>query len=100
MSMPVYWLDVVILFLLVLGLGIGYAQGLVRQAIGLAALYIGAILGAQSGVPTGKKIPAGEVFWGSPARPLAKAKEQFAWAARLPELAERITRLEDLAGKK
>lgn len=47
MSLPVYWLDVVILFLLVLGLGIGYAQGLVRQAIGLAALYIGTILGAQ-----------------------------------------------------
>jgi UDP-3-O-[3-hydroxymyristoyl] glucosamine N-acyltransferase len=54
----------------------------------------GAILGAQSGLPTGKKVPAGEVFWGSPARPLAKAKEQFAWAARLPELAERLQKLE------
>ncbi len=41
------WLDVVLFFLLIIGLFIGYAQGLLRQVIGLAALYIGAILGAQ-----------------------------------------------------
>ncbi len=47
MSLPSVWLDIVILLLLIVGLAIGYAQGLVRQVIGLAALYIGAILGAQ-----------------------------------------------------
>lgn len=41
------WLDILIFLLLILGLGIGYAQGLLRQMIGLAALYIGTILGAQ-----------------------------------------------------
>ncbi len=41
------WLDFVLFFLLIIGLVIGYVQGLVRQVIGLAALYIAAILGAQ-----------------------------------------------------
>ncbi len=54
----------------------------------------GAVLGAQAGIPTGKTIPAGETVWGTPARPLAKFKEQYAWFARLPELAERLKKLE------
>lgn len=41
------WLDLLILVTLIVGLGIGYVQGLLRQVIGLAALYVGAILGAQ-----------------------------------------------------
>ncbi|MBI4787274.1 MAG: CvpA family protein [Chloroflexi bacterium] len=41
------WLDVLVLFALIIGLGVGYAQGMLRQMIGLAALYVGAILGAQ-----------------------------------------------------
>lgn len=41
------WLDIFILFALFFGLAIGYMQGFVRQLIGLGALYIGAILGAQ-----------------------------------------------------
>jgi uncharacterized membrane protein required for colicin V production len=41
------WLDLVLLGLLVVGLGIGYLQGMLRQVLGLAALYIGVILGAQ-----------------------------------------------------
>jgi len=53
-----------------------------------------AIVGAQAGIPTGKTIPAGETVWGTPARPLAKFKEQYAWFARLPELGERIRKLE------
>jgi hypothetical protein len=32
--------------------------------------------------------------WGTPARPLERFKQQYAWFARLPELAERIRRLE------
>jgi len=56
----------------------------------------GAILGAQAGIPTGKTIRKGQLVWGTPARPLAKFKEQFVWLARLPELAERIKKLEAL----
>ena len=54
----------------------------------------GAVVGAQACVTTGKTIPAGETVWGTPARPLAKLKVQYAWFARLPELAERLRKLE------
>lgn len=53
-----------------------------------------AILGAQAGIPTGKTIHTGQTVWGTPARPLRKFKEQYAWFARLPELADRVRRLE------
>lgn len=58
-------------------------------------LQDGAIAGAQAGIPTGKTIRSGQVVWGTPARPLEKFKEQYAWFARLPELAERLRALED-----
>ena len=54
----------------------------------------GAIVGAQAGIPTGKTIHGGEVVWGTPARSLEKFKRQYAWFARLPELAERVRKLE------
>jgi UDP-3-O-[3-hydroxymyristoyl] glucosamine N-acyltransferase len=54
----------------------------------------GAIAGAQAGIPTGKTIRSGQTVWGTPARPLEKFKEQYAWFARLPELAERVRKLE------
>ena len=54
----------------------------------------GAIIGGQSGVLGGKTIHSGETVWGTPARSLEKFKEQFAWQARLPELAARIKNLE------
>jgi uncharacterized membrane protein required for colicin V production len=41
------WFDVAIFAGLVVGLIVGYGQGLVRQIVGLAVLYIGTILGAQ-----------------------------------------------------
>jgi len=41
------WLDFLIFFLIIVSMAVGFAQGLLRQVIGLAALYIGAILGAQ-----------------------------------------------------
>lgn len=53
-----------------------------------------AIVGAQAGVPTGKTIRQGQTVWGTPARVLARFKQQFAWVSRLPELAERIKKLE------
>lgn len=51
-------------------------------------------LGAQAGVLTGKTIREGETVWGTPARPLARFKEQYAWFARLPQLAARLRALE------
>jgi UDP-3-O-[3-hydroxymyristoyl] glucosamine N-acyltransferase len=60
----------------------------------------GAILGAQAGIPTGKTIRNGQIVWGTPARPLEKFKEQYAWFARLPELAERVRKLEAKVNEK
>jgi UDP-3-O-[3-hydroxymyristoyl] glucosamine N-acyltransferase len=54
----------------------------------------GAIIGGQSGVLGGKTVRSGQTVWGTPARSLEKFKEQFAWQARLPELAARIKELE------
>jgi UDP-3-O-[3-hydroxymyristoyl] glucosamine N-acyltransferase len=58
-----------------------------------------AIAGAQAGIPTGKIIRSGQTVWGTPARPLAKFKEQYAWFARLPELAERLSKIETRLSK-
>jgi UDP-3-O-[3-hydroxymyristoyl] glucosamine N-acyltransferase len=59
----------------------------------------GAIIGGQAGVLGGKIIHSGETVWGTPARSLEKFKEQFAWQARLPDLAARIKKLEGNVGK-
>ena len=40
-------LDIFIFVIVIVGIAVGFTQGLLRQVIGLAALYIGAILGAQ-----------------------------------------------------
>jgi len=53
-----------------------------------------AVVGAQAGIPSGKIVRSGQIVWGTPARPLDKFKKQFAWFSRLPELAERVKRLE------
>jgi len=52
-----------------------------------------AICGAQAGIPSGKTIRAGSTVWGTPARPIEKFKEQYAWYSRLPEIGEFIKRL-------
>jgi UDP-3-O-[3-hydroxymyristoyl] glucosamine N-acyltransferase len=59
----------------------------------------GAIIGGQAGVLGNKIIHSGETVWGTPARSLEKFKDQYAWQARLPELAARIKKLEGLVGK-
>jgi UDP-3-O-[3-hydroxymyristoyl] glucosamine N-acyltransferase len=59
----------------------------------------GAVIGGQSGVLGGKTIRSGQTVWGTPARSLDKFKEQFVWQARLPELAERIKKLEEKAAR-
>jgi len=53
----------------------------------------GAIIGAQAGIPTGKRIAAGEPVWGTPARPLRKYLHQLAWLGRLSEVGEQLMRL-------
>ncbi len=53
------------------------------------------MVGAQAGIPSGKVVRQGQIVWGTPARPLDKFKRQFAWFSRLPELAERIKKLEE-----
>ncbi len=52
-----------------------------------------AIVGAQCGVPSKKRVPAGEVYWGTPARPLKDVKLQQAHLSRLPKLADEVKRL-------
>ena len=59
----------------------------------------GAIAGAQAGIPTSKTIRAGQTVWGTPAREIGKFKEVYVWYARLPELAERIKKLEGKAAR-
>lgn len=54
----------------------------------------GARVASGAGVLTGKVIRAGHTMWGVPARPLEKFKQQYAWISRLPELAERVRKLE------
>jgi UDP-3-O-[3-hydroxymyristoyl] glucosamine N-acyltransferase len=56
-----------------------------------------AVIGAQAGIPSSKIVRARQVVWGTPARPLDRFKKQFAWFSRLPELAERVRKLEEQA---
>lgn len=58
----------------------------------------GARVASGAGILTGKVIRAGHTMWGTPARPLEKFKEQYAWISRLPEMGERLRRLEERCG--
>jgi UDP-3-O-[3-hydroxymyristoyl] glucosamine N-acyltransferase len=58
------------------------------------------VIGGQSGVLGGKTIRTGETVWGTPARPLEKFKELYAWYGQLPALAARIKGLEAKIGGK
>jgi UDP-3-O-[3-hydroxymyristoyl] glucosamine N-acyltransferase len=57
----------------------------------------GAILGSKCGVLPGKIIKGGIPVWGIPAKPLEKYKEVHFWYDRLPELAERLHKLEQMS---
>lgn len=59
-----------------------------------------ATVGGQSGVLGGKRIRAGEVVWGTPARKLEKFKQQYARFSHLEDLAERIRELEITIGER
>ena len=54
-----------------------------------------AIVAAKSGVS--KSIPAKEMWWGFPAKPVKEQKELLAYISRLPKLVERVKRLEERA---
>ena len=53
------------------------------------------MLGAQSGVPTGKKIPAKQIWIGTPARPYQEARRQVAAQWRAAEMLEEIRKLRE-----
>ena len=53
------------------------------------------VVGAQCGIPTRKRIPAGQVFWGTPARPLKDIKQQQAELGRLPKMRAEIQKLRE-----
>jgi UDP-3-O-[3-hydroxymyristoyl] glucosamine N-acyltransferase len=58
-------------------------------------LEAGCVAGAQAGIPSGKIIRRGQTVWGTPARPIVRVKQQYGFLARLPELAERVRKLEE-----
>ncbi len=58
------------------------------------------VIGGQAGVLAGKRIRSGQTVWGTPARPIERFKEQFAWLGRLPDLAGRLKALEERLGEK
>jgi UDP-3-O-[3-hydroxymyristoyl] glucosamine N-acyltransferase len=63
--------------------------------IGHIELGDGTAIGAQSGI--GKSTPGG-AWWGSPAVPLAEAKQQIAWTRRLGKLFARVKEIEKKLG--
>ena len=61
------------------------------------------MLGSGCGVLTSKIIRAGQVVWGTPARPIKEYLEQLASLGRLPELRDEVAelrrRLAELEGR-
>ena len=51
------------------------------------------VVGAQCGIPSRKRVPAGQPFWGTPARPLKDVKKQQGYLHRLPRMADEMARL-------
>ncbi len=51
------------------------------------------VVGAQCGIPSRKRVPAGQPFWGTPARPLKDIKKQRGFLHRLPRMATEIASL-------
>lgn len=54
-----------------------------------------AVLGSGCGILTSKIVRAGEVVWGTPARPLKQYLEQLANLARLPDLRREVTQMKE-----
>jgi UDP-3-O-[3-hydroxymyristoyl] glucosamine N-acyltransferase len=54
----------------------------------------GATIGSQAGILPGKIVRKGSIQWGTPARPLPEFKKMYAHFSALPELAQKVKRLE------
>jgi UDP-3-O-[3-hydroxymyristoyl] glucosamine N-acyltransferase len=52
-----------------------------------------AVLGGQAGILPGKIIRKGSTVWGTPARPLAEFKKQYAHLSNLPGLEQKVREL-------
>lgn len=82
----------------------GFAGGVVIEDYAIIGGQVGigdkarvesrAVLGSGAGVLTSKIVRAGEVMWGTPARPLREYLTQLASLAKVPELRKRIGELE------
>ena len=59
-----------------------------------ARIETGAVLGSGCGILTSKIVRAGQVVWGTPARPLKDHLEQLASLARLPKLRSEVVEIE------
>ena len=73
------------------------AQVMIGGQVGIAPhckLEDEAISARRRGYRAAKRSAAGRQFAGTPARPFARFKEQYGWLSRLPELAERVRKLE------
>ena len=60
-----------------------------------ARIESGAVLGSGCGILTSKIVRKGQVVWGTPARPLKEHLEQLANLARLPDLREKVSAIEN-----
>ncbi len=58
-----------------------------------------AVLGSGCGILTSKIVHAGQVVWGTPARPLKQHLEQLANLARLPQLREQVAEIKRRLGE-
>jgi UDP-3-O-[3-hydroxymyristoyl] glucosamine N-acyltransferase len=58
-----------------------------------------AVLGSGAGVLTSKIVRGGQIFWGTPARPLKEHLEQLAVLARLPEIRKEWSELKQKLGR-
>ena len=60
------------------------------EAIIFESRVDGAVLGSGCGILTSKIVRAGQVVWGTPARPLKQYLEQLATLARLPQMRKEL----------
>jgi UDP-3-O-[3-hydroxymyristoyl] glucosamine N-acyltransferase len=82
----------------------GFAGGVVIEDYAVIGGQVGigdkarvesrAVLGSGAGVLTSKIVRAGQVMWGTPARPLREYLEQLAALGRVPELRKQVKELE------
>jgi UDP-3-O-[3-hydroxymyristoyl] glucosamine N-acyltransferase len=83
----------------------GFSGGVVVEDLAVIGGQVGigdkarieskAVLGSGCGILTSKIVHAGQVMWGTPARPLREHLEQLANLSRLPDLRRQVAELRD-----